>query len=173
VTVLLSRRALLGVLAAVGVSAEARVAVAAASDDVAALNAVLAVEHAVIYDLAVAGARLGVAARREIRERYDEHRVHRDRLRDEVLRLGGRPAVTKAAFRLPGPVGGAAALRTVELVERAAASAYHEVIGRLQDQAARRVCVAAFVDEARHLALARLARGARTATAADDFVRGD
>jgi demethoxyubiquinone hydroxylase (CLK1/Coq7/Cat5 family) len=171
-TVLLSRRALLGVLAVVGVSPEARAAVATPADEIAALNAVLAIEHAVIYDLAVAGAQLGIAARREIRERYDEHRVHRDRLEDEVTRLGGRPAVTEPAYRLPGPVGGKSTMATIELVERAAASAYHVAIGALQDQQTRTVCVESFLDEARHLALTRLATGDPLAAAAQPFVTG-
>lgn len=171
-TVLLSRRALLGVLALVGVSADARAAVASPADDIAALNSVLAIEHAVIYDLTVAGAQLGVTARREIRQRYDEHRVHRDELQDEVTRLGGRPLLTEPAYRLPGPVGGKSTMATIELVERAAASAYHEVIGVMQDARARKVCVESFVDEARHLALTRVATGDPLAAAGQPFVTG-
>lgn len=169
-TAVLSRRELFGVLAALGVPSGAPAAAAGA--DVAALSQVLAVEHAVIYDLAVAGSQLGVEDRRAIRERYDEHRVHRDRLQDEIARLGGPPVLTRPAYRLPGPVGGKATMRTVELVERAAASAYHQAIGNVRDQQARKVCFTSFLDEARHLALTRLATTGRLATAAQPFVTG-
>lgn len=171
-TALLSRRALLAVLVAAGVPGVATTAFAAPADDVKLLNGLLAIEHAAIYDLAVLGGRLGVAARAELRLRYDEHRLHRDRLQAEVVRLGGEPVAAEPVYRLPGPVGGKATLRTAELVERAAASAYHQAIGGLEDRAARTLCVASLLDEARHLALARRASGVRTTAAADAFVTG-
>lgn len=169
---LLSRRALLAVMIAAGVPGVATAALAAPADDVELLNGVLAVEHAAIFDLTVVGARLGVAARSQVRARYDEHRLHRDRLQAEVVRLGGEPVASEPVYRLPGPVGGKATLRTAELIERAVASAYHQSISQLEDRAARTLCVASFIDEARHLALARQATGRSVPRSAQPFVTG-
>jgi hypothetical protein len=170
-----SRRSLLA--AALGLPCVAAVTHAAYAaqepDDAAVLNTVLAVEHAAIYDLAAVGAHLPIVERDETRARYDEHRVHRDALIDEVSRLGGTPAGSEPAYRLPGPVSAQSAPGTLVLVEQAVVAAYHEALGRLRDRAALTLCAAYFVHEARHLAESRVAATTTfDVRLADTFVTG-
>jgi hypothetical protein len=173
----LSRRSLLAAaLVLPSVAVVARTAYAAqdpAEGDAAVVNTLLAVEHAAIYDLAAVGAHLPTVARDHTRARYDEHRVHRDELIDQVSRLGGTPAVSEPAYRLPGPVSAGSAPATLVLVEQAVVAAYHDALGRLRDPAALTLCAAYFVHEARHLAESRLgATKVVRVGLADAFVTG-
>jgi hypothetical protein len=172
----LSRRSLLAaalVLPASAVVARTAYAVQEPADDAAVVNTLLAVEHAAVYDLAAVGAHLAVAARDRTRARYDEHRVHRDALIDEVSRLGGTPVVSEPAYRLPGPVSARSAPATLVLVEQAVVAAYHDALARISDPAARTLCAAYFVHEARHLAESRVnATTTFDVRLADAFVTG-
>jgi hypothetical protein len=143
-------------------------ALAADGDDVAALNTLLATEHAVIFDLATAGATLPAAARATVLQHYDEHRARRDELTRHIRRLGGAPVAALAAYA--DPAGAARGPAAVIAVEAAAVRAYHASIATVGDTDARVLCAQAFVTEARHLALARSAAGLAGAPAA--FVTG-
>ncbi|MEP7055420.1 MAG: DUF4439 domain-containing protein [Actinomycetota bacterium] len=146
----------------------AGVAAASDADDVVALNTLLATEHAVIYDLAAAGATLPAAARAAVLQHYDEHRSRRDALIVRIRELGGSPVAALAAYAEPAPavVGGA----EVVVVEAAALRAYHASITAVRDPRSRLLCAQAFVAESRHLALARSAVG--LAGAPTPFVTG-
>lgn len=142
---------------------------AAAIDDAAALNALLATEHAVIYDLAAAGATLPVPGRAMVLAHYDEHRARRDLLVQRIHALGGTPVAALPAYADPDPAAYGNA--DIVVVERAAVRAYHGAIAVVGDASARALCVPAFVAEARHLALALAATGRAGAPSA--FVTGD
>ncbi|MEO6712715.1 MAG: ferritin-like domain-containing protein [Mycobacteriales bacterium] len=143
-------------------------ALAAPADDVAALNALLAVEHAAIYDLAAAGGTLSLVTRAVVVRHYDEHRARRDVLTQRIRVLGGAPVAALPAYADPvlGPDGTA----DIVAVEAACVQAYHAAIGSVADQLSRRICATAFIDECRHLALAKSAGG--QAGAPDPFVTG-
>lgn len=91
--------------------------------EVAALQEVLAAEHAVVFGYGVAGARLDGAARRRAQQAWNGHRARRDDVAARLVRLGGRPEAAAATYALPNPVQSAADARTLAtlLEERLAA----------------------------------------------------
>jgi hypothetical protein len=141
-----------------------------AAHDVALLNAVLTVEHAVVFGIATAGAQLPAAARTQALAYYDAHRRTRDALTERVFALGGSPAAALPAY---ADVVAASPAAAIVALERAAVRAYLDVIGGLHDKPARLLCVTAFGAEAVHLAEARRAAGVPPADAATAFVTGD
>ena len=151
-----TRRAVLvsGVLLAVVRAAPSRAAVA---DDTGALNALLATEHAVIYDLAAAGATLPQAARALVLAHYDEHRARRDLLTARIRGLRGMPVAALPAYADPDLKSRGSA--DIVVIEQAAVRAYHGAIGVVREASARDLCAAAFLAESQHLALARVAAG--------------
>ena len=163
----LTRRSVL--LAGIAVAAvRPSAAIATPRDDAAALNTVLAVEHAAIFDLAAAGATMPLAVRATVLRHYDEHRARRDTLTQRILALGGAPVAALPAYA--DPVSGPDGTADIVAVERASVRAYHAATGLLADAASRRLCATAFIDESRHLALARSAAG--QAGAPGPFVTG-
>lgn len=152
----ISRRALL-IAAALLAVVRAEPAHAVEVGDVAALNGLLTTEHAVIYDLAAAGATVPVAVRAAVLRHYDEHRQRRDELTERIRTLGGAPVAALPAYA--DPAVSAAGSADFVLVEQAAVRAYHGAISLVSDRAARVLCVEGFVAESRHLALARAAAG--------------
>lgn len=157
-----------GAAAAAAAGARVRPAAAADNGDTAALNTLLATEHAVVYDLATAGATLSLSARATVLRHYDEHRARRDALTARIRSLGGAPVAALAAYGDPAPTAAGAA--EIVAVEAAAVRAYHASIASVHDATARLLCAQAFVTESRHLALARAAAG--FAGAPTPFVTG-
>ncbi len=141
-----------------------------ADDDVALLNSVLTVEHAVVFGIATAGAQLPVGARARALAHYDSHRSRRDALTQRLLALGGSPVAALPAY---ADVAAASPAAAIVALERAAVRAFLDVIGGLRDKAARQLCVAAFAAEAVHLADARRAAGVSPPDATTAFVTGD
>lgn len=70
----------------------------------AAMQGVLAAEHAVVYGYGVAGARLRDGDRRRAQQRWNHHRARRDELIALVTGLGGGPEQAAPAYALPAPV---------------------------------------------------------------------
>ena len=108
--------------------------------EVAALQKVLAAEHAVVFGYGVAGARLDGAARRQAQRSWNSHRAARDDLSARVAGLGGEPVAAAATYALPSPVRSAADARTLAtlLEERLAAvwaDAVLHLTGDLRDLA--------------------------------------
>lgn len=136
--------------------------------DVDALNAVLAVEHAAIFDLSAAGATLPLPARTPVLAHYDDHRRGRDALTARIRKLGGTPVAALPAYA--DPLAGGDAYQDIITVERAAVQAYAAAIAIVVDSAARTLCAEGFVAECRHLAKARAAAG--QAGAPEAFVTG-
>lgn len=167
-TIRVNRRAVL-IGTAVTLIARPGAAHAAAADDVAALNKVLETDHAAIYDLAAAGATLPLAVRATVLRHYDEHRARRDALEQRIRALGGSPAAALPAYA--DPVAGADPTADIVRVEQACVQAYRAAVAVVTDPTARQLCARAFIDEARHLALARSAAGLAGAPTA--FVTGE
>ncbi|WP_407549629.1 ferritin-like domain-containing protein [Streptomyces sp. Pv4-95] len=94
-----------------------------AKDELAAVQAALAAEHAAVYGYGVVGGRIGGERRKEAQAAYDGHRARRDALHRAVRDLGGKPKASAAAYELPFPVpdAAAAARLAAELEDRLAA----------------------------------------------------
>lgn len=96
---------------------------------VAALQPVLAAEHAVVFGYGVAGARLNGADRERAGSERDRHRARRDKLTELIAGLGGSPAQTAAAYDLPFPVGSATDARALAtLLEEGIAAVWADAV---------------------------------------------
>ena len=74
------------------------------SASVAALQNVLAAEHAAVYGYGVAGAQLAGTGQSDARADWTAHRVARDNLTTMLSQLGATPVAASPAYRLPFPV---------------------------------------------------------------------
>jgi hypothetical protein len=94
-----------------------------------ALQAALAAEHAAVYGYGVVGGRIRAGRRTEARSAYDAHRSRRDALVREVRDLGGTPVAAAAAYALPFPVPDpAAAVRLAAELEDRVAGVYSDLV---------------------------------------------
>lgn len=108
--------------------------------EVAALQEVLAAEHAVVYGYGVAGARMRGAPRRLAQQAWLGHRARRDELSALVVGLGAEAVPAAATYALPTPVDTAQDARALAtlLEERLSAvwaDAVSSLDGDLRDQA--------------------------------------
>ncbi|WP_128435249.1 ferritin-like domain-containing protein [Streptomyces cyaneus] len=138
-----------------------------------ALQAALAAEHAAVYGYGVVGGRIREERRTEARSAYDAHRARRDALAREVRDLGAEPAAASAAYALPFPVqdSAAAVLFAAELEDRVA-GVYSDLVrateGELRGTAAealREAAVRAVRWRGESVAFPGLAERAATASA--------
>jgi hypothetical protein len=138
-----------------------------------ALQAALAAEHAAVYGYGVVGGRIGKDRHTEAKAAYDAHRARRDALAREVRDLGGRPVAAAAAYALPFPVpDSAAAVRLAAELEERVAAVYADLVrsagGELRGTAAgalREAAVRAVRWRGESVAFPGLAERAATATA--------
>jgi hypothetical protein len=138
-----------------------------------ALQAALAAEHAAVYGYGVVGGRIGEDRRTEAKAAYDAHRARRDALMRAVRDLGGRPVAAAAAYALPFPVtDSAAAVRLAAELEDRVAGVYSDLVrsadGGLRGTAAgalREAAVRAVRWRGESVAFPGLAERAATATA--------
>jgi hypothetical protein len=94
-----------------------------------ALQAALAAEHAAVYGYGVVGGRIHEEQRSEARAAYDAHRARRDALAREVRGLGAEPVAASAAYALPFPVRDpSAALRLAARLEEGVADVYSDLV---------------------------------------------
>ncbi|MEU4490772.1 ferritin-like domain-containing protein [Streptomyces purpurascens] len=101
----------------------------AKDQELRALQAALAAEHAAVYGYGVVGGRIGDGQRVDARTAYDAHRARRDALAREVKDLGGRPAAAAAGYALPFPVAdAAAAVRLAAELEDRVAGVYSDLV---------------------------------------------
>ncbi|MGW0086326.1 ferritin-like domain-containing protein [Streptomyces sp. NPDC003393] len=102
---------------------------AATQQQVEALQAALAAEHAAVYSYGVVGGRIGRQRRADARAAYDAHRARRDALVREVRDLGARPVAAAAGYALPFPVpDSAAAVRFAAELEDRVAGVYSDLV---------------------------------------------
>ncbi|GAB2877601.1 ferritin-like domain-containing protein [Streptomyces deserti] len=101
----------------------------AQKQELRALQAALAAEHAAVYGYGVVGGRIDPKRRAEARTAYDAHRARRDALVREVTDLGGRPVAAAAGYALPFPVPDpAAAVRLAAVLEDRVAGVYADLV---------------------------------------------
>ncbi|MBD0840156.1 ferritin-like domain-containing protein [Streptomyces sp. TRM68416] len=101
----------------------------AKDEELTALQAALAAEHAAVYGYGVVGGRIHEGRRGEAREAYDAHRARRDALVREVRDLGGRPVAAEAGYALPFAVpDSAAAVRLAAELEDRVAGVYSDLV---------------------------------------------
>ncbi|WP_030177514.1 ferritin-like domain-containing protein [Streptomyces sp. NRRL S-813] len=94
-----------------------------------ALQAALAAEHAAVYGYGVVGGRIHRERRADARAAYDAHRAQRDALVREVRDLGARPVAAAAGYALPFPVpDSAAAVRFAAELEDRVAGVYSDLV---------------------------------------------
>ncbi|MFF0788587.1 ferritin-like domain-containing protein [Streptomyces spiralis] len=111
---------------------------AATQQQLKALQAALAAEHAAVYGYGVVGGRIRRERRAEARAAYDAHRARRDALVREVRDLGARPVAAAAGYALPFPVpDSATAVRFAAELEDRVAGVYSDLV-RARDGERRR-----------------------------------
>ncbi|MEU5212058.1 ferritin-like domain-containing protein [Streptomyces sp. NPDC020742] len=117
-------------------------------DELTAVQAALAAEHAAVYGYGVVGGRISADRRKEAMAAYDAHRARRDALHREVRDLGGTPEASAAAYALPFPVpDAAAAVRLAAELEDRLAAVYADLV-RSGGRARRREAAAALREAA-------------------------
>ncbi|WP_217213241.1 ferritin-like domain-containing protein [Streptomyces sp. AC550_RSS872] len=100
-----------------------------------ALQAALAAEHAAVYGYGVVGGRIREEQRSAARAAYDGHRARRDALAREVRDLGAEPVAASAAYALPFPVpDSAAAVRFAAGLEDRVAGVYSDLVRAAEGQ---------------------------------------
>lgn len=157
-----------GMLAVLGAAAPRRaVASAASAQDVALLNAAIALEHEGIaaYQLGAESGLLTPDVLRTALLFQGHHKQHRDELQGAVRRLGGKPAEAKAlgVYATDLGAGGlkdqAGVLKLALRLERGAANAYLGLIPSLEQGDLHVLAARMAGDEAFHAALLGAALG--------------
>ncbi|GAA2286076.1 hypothetical protein GCM10010145_66320 [Streptomyces ruber] len=98
-------------------------------EELRALQAALAAEHAAVYGYGVVGGRIGEGRRADARAGYDAHRARRDELTRAVRDLDGSPVAADAAYALPFAVEDAdAAVRLATELEERVAGVYSDLV---------------------------------------------
>ncbi len=143
------------------------------AEQLKALQAALAAEHAAVYGYGVVGGRIREEQRSEARAAYDAHRARRDALAREVRDLDAEPVAASAAYALPFPVADSAgAVRFAAGLEDRVAAVYSDLVraaeGELRGTAAealREAAVRAVRWRGESVAFPGLAERAGTASA--------
>lgn len=118
------------------------------TDELTAVQAALAAEHAAVYGYGMVGGRIAAGRRKEAMAAYDAHRARRDALHREVRDLGGTPQAAAAAYELPFPVpDAAAAVRLAAELEDRLAAVYADLV-RAGGRARRREAAGALREAA-------------------------
>lgn len=98
-------------------------------EEIRALQAALAGEHAALWGYGVLGPRLAEEERYLAYEAYDAHHRLRGRLQDLVVRRRAEPVAAAAGYRLPFPVDGpASARRLARHLEEGCARLYADLV---------------------------------------------
>jgi hypothetical protein len=119
-------------------------------NQIEALQAALAGEHASLYAIGVAGGRLRGARFTAARSLYAAHRDRRDRLADLITASGEKPAAAEAAYDLPAPVTNATtAISLIRLVEQRLAAVYGDLVEAAETVQVRTLGVQALLAAAR------------------------
>jgi len=115
--------------------------------ELAALQEVLAGEHAIVWAYGTLGPRLGGTDEERARSLLATHQVLREVARAQVLAAGGRPVAAEAAYTLPlQPADPATAAQLAQLVEERLAEVYADLVAAAVDQQLRAQGVGGVVD---------------------------
>jgi hypothetical protein len=113
----------------------------------AALNTVLAGEHAVVWAYGALGPRLDEAGEEQARELLVVHERARDAVRAVVLGGGGTPVAAEPAYLLPAdPVDPATAAAIARGIEERLAAVYGDLVAATADAAVRTIGVTGLLD---------------------------
>ncbi|MCT2594822.1 ferritin-like domain-containing protein [Streptomyces sp. N2-109] len=116
--------------------------------ELAAAQAALAAEHALVYGYGVVGGRIADGRQDEARAAYEAHRARRDILRRTVRDLGGEPEPAAAAYALPFAVPDSpSAVRLAAELEDRVAAVYADLV-RSSEGARRREAAGALREAA-------------------------
>jgi hypothetical protein len=111
-------------------------------NQVEALQAALAGEHAALYGVGVAGGKLSGARFRAATAAYERHRRNRDSLSQFVVDAGEAPVAAEPAYDLPQAVTNAAtASALILLIERRLAAVYGDLVEAAGQPAVRAFAV--------------------------------
>lgn len=117
--------------------------------EVAALQRVLAAEHAAVWGYGVVGGQLPGPAQQAAHSADSAHRGRRDTLSALLAARGATPVAAAPAYELPFPVTDAGAARRLAAhLEAGTAAAWHASLGALPAADLRRLAVAALTDAA-------------------------
>lgn len=107
-------------------------------NQVEALQAALAGEHAALYGVGVAGGKLSGARFRDATDTFEVHRGNRDHLSALLVAAGETPVAAQPAYDLPQVVSNTAtATALVLLIERRIAAVYGDLIEAAEQPAVR------------------------------------
>jgi hypothetical protein len=107
-------------------------------NQVEALQAALAGEHAAMYGVGVAGGKLSGARYRDATDTFGIHRDNRDHLSALLVAAGETPVAAQPAYDLPQVVSNAAtATALVLLIERRIAAVYGDLVEAAEQPAVR------------------------------------
>lgn len=115
----------------------------------AALQTVLAAEHAAVWGYGEAGGHLPRAQQPAAQAADIAHRGRRDALTERLQAAGATPVASAPTYALPFPVFDAGAARRLAVhLEEGTAAAWHALLAATVDRALRRLAVAALTDAA-------------------------
>jgi hypothetical protein len=107
-------------------------------NQVEALQAALAGEHAALYGVGVAGGKLNGARFQEATDTFARHRDNRDHLSALLVAAGETPVAAEAAYDLPQAVTNAATASALILfIERRIAPVYGDLVEAAEQAAVR------------------------------------
>ncbi|TCC23939.1 ferritin-like domain-containing protein [Kribbella speibonae] len=107
-------------------------------NQVEALQAALAGEHAAMYGVGVAGGKLSGARYRSATDTFESHRDNRDHLSALLVAAGETPVAAEPAYDLPRPVTNTAtATALILVIERRIAAVYGDLVEAAEQPAVR------------------------------------
>jgi hypothetical protein len=115
-------------------------------NQVEALQAALAGEHAALYGVGVAGGKLNGAKFRQATELFEAHRTNRDRLSALIVAAGQTPVAAEPAYDLPrAVVNSATAAALVLVIELRIAAVYGDLVEAAEQPAVRSFAIGALL----------------------------
>jgi hypothetical protein len=119
-------------------------------NQVEALQAALAGEHAALYGVGLAGGKLRSTRAAAVEDAFETHRARRDRLSALLVAAGETPVAAEPAYALPRPVTNAAtAISLVLVIEQRIAAVYGDLVEAAEDAAVRIFAIEALLDIAK------------------------
>ncbi|MEU4197580.1 ferritin-like domain-containing protein [Kribbella sp. NPDC026611] len=111
-----------------------------------AIQAALAGEHAAMYGVGVAGGKLSGARFRDATDLFDQHRDRRDQLSALVVAAGKTPVAAEPAYDLPLAVTTPATAAALVLgIERRIAAVYGDLVEAAEQEPVRAVAIEALL----------------------------
>ncbi|NIK60410.1 ferritin-like domain-containing protein [Kribbella shirazensis] len=115
-------------------------------NQVEALQAALAGEHAALYGVGVAGGKLSGTKFRQATALFEAHRTNRDRLSALIVAAGKTPVAAEPAYDLPrAVVNSATAAALVLVIELRIAAVYGDLVEAAEQPAVRSFAIEALL----------------------------